>query len=106
MKHRPQTHTQIAHKHTYTFTDGRLRHLNIDENTHIPGAKIVFFWMGAPATINIFAFLGTPGALNIVKYDTFGTPGALSQETHTHIGPGGVLAIKNGLFCRPGRFSH
>ena len=89
--------------------------------------------MGAPATINIFAFLGTPGALNIVKYDTFGTPGALSQETDTHIGPGCVLAIKklpvlhagafqplnmacfapwgvsairNGLLCPLGRFSH
>ena len=57
--------------------------------------------MGAPATINIFAFLSTPGALNIVKYDTFGTPGALSQKTHTHIGPGCVLTIKNQLVLPP-----
>ena len=57
--------------------------------------------MGAPATIKIFAFLGTPGALNTVKYDTFGTPGALSQETHTHISPGCVLALKKGPVWHP-----
>ena len=101
MKNLLQTHTRIAHEthtrmaqnthtdctqtHTYFYrwSFSPLKHGR--KHTHTWNEHRFFFRMGAPATINIFAFLGTPGALNTVKNDTFGTPGALSQKnSHTH----------------------
>ena len=86
-----QTHTRIAHKHihglhTNTHTHGLtqthtyfyrlsfspLKHGR--KHTHT-WSKNKFFWMGAPATINRFAFWGHPGRIRHRKIRYFWHPG-------------------------------
>ena len=49
----------------------------MDENTHIPGAKIVFLLDGGSRGKKYFCLFGSPGAPDTVKYDIFGNVGAL-----------------------------
>ena len=114
------THTDCTQTHTYFY---RLSFSPLKygrKPTHTWSENHYFFGWGLPQQQIFSPFLGTPGALNTVKNDTFGTSGALSQKTHTHLCPGGVLAmkkwpvllpgafqpLKSRLFCPLGRFSH
>ena len=93
-----------GHKHTHTHTH---THTRMDTNTHILLPIVVFaiktwtkthtylertslfFRMGAPATINIFAFLALSGRPRHRKIRYFWHPGrTFTTKTHTHIGPG------------------
>ena len=109
MKNRPQTHTRIAHKHTHTDCTKHTHGLHT--NTHILLLIVVFalktgtkrhtylerksfFFGGGLPQQKIFSpFLGTPGAPDTVKYDTFGARAHFHKKTHTRIGPGVVSAL-------------
>ena len=101
---RPQTRTNCV-RYTNTRTDCTHTHMDAHTNTHthilLPMVvfaiktetkthtylerKSFFFWRGAPATENIFAFLGHPGRPRHRKIRYFWHPGALSQKnTHTN----------------------
>ena len=105
----PDTHTDC----TQTHTDCTKHTPGLHTNTHIllpivvfalqPWTKThtclerksIFFWRGAPATKNMFAFLAHSGRPRHLKIRYFWHPGALSQKhthtrTHTHIGPWGL----------------
>ena len=118
--HDPPTHTRIAHKHTHglhtnTHTDCTKHTHGLHTNTHIlllivvsalkTGTKrhtyltrkSIFFWRGAPATENIFAFFGHPGRPRHRKIRYFWRPGALSQKKHTHeLAPGSFQPLNKG----------
>ena len=100
------THTDctLLHPYFYRFFDAPHKHTHgLHTNTHILALivvsvlktgtkrhtyltrKSIFFWRGAPATENIFAFFGHPGRPRHRKIRYFWRPGALSQKhTHTH----------------------
>merc|ERR1712039_1095447 len=95
-----QTHT---HTHTHTHTDGTKHTHGLHTNTHILLPIVVFaiktwtkthtylerksffFGMGAPATINRFAFWGQPGRIRHRKIRYFWHPGrTFTKNSHTH----------------------
>ena len=108
-----QTHTRIAHKHTHGLTQTHTYFYRLSfsplkhgrKHTHTWNEHRFFFRMGAPATINIFAFLALSGRPRHRKIRYFWHPGrTFTTKTHTHIGPGGFLAIKKWPVLPPGAF--
>ena len=116
-------HTHGLHTNTHTDCTKHTHTHGLHTNTHILLPMVVFaiktwtkthtylertslfFRMGAPATINIFAFLALSGRPRHRKIQYFWHPGrTFTKKTHTHIGPGGFLAIKKWPVLPPGAF--
>ena len=119
MKNRPQTHTRIAHEthtrmaqnthtdctqtHTYFYrwSFSPLKHGR--KHTHTWNENRFFSGMGAPATINIFAFLAHPGRPRHCKIRYFWHPGnTFTNNSHTHLPPGAPQTRKNTYIWPPG----
>ena len=115
------THTHTHGLHTNTHTDCTKHTHGLHTNTHILLPIVVFaietwtkthtylertslfFRMGAPATINIFAFLAHPGRPRHCKIRYFWHPGnTFTNNSHTHLPPGAPQTRKNTYIWFPG----